>query len=93
MTSKEIDVTCPCCQARLTVDTRTSQVMRARPAEQHGDQPKDAWAEAQAKVRDRTTRSQDRLDTALEQEKTKEARFDELFRKAAEKRKRLEDET
>lgn len=91
MSAKEIDVICPCCQARLTVDTRTSQVMRARPVEKPGDAPKDAWEEAQAKVRDRTARSQNRLESALEEEKTKEGRFDELFRKAAEKRKRLED--
>lgn len=91
MSAKEIDVICPCCQARLTVDTRTSQVMRARPVEKPGDTPKDAWEEAQAKVRDRTARSQNRLESALEEEKTKEGRFDELFRKAAEKRKRLED--
>lgn len=91
MSAKEIEVTCPCCQARLTVDTRTSQVMRAKPVEQPGEAPKDAWAEAEAKVRERSARSQDRLSSALEQEKSKEGRFDELFRKAAEKRKRLED--
>lgn len=91
MSSKEIEVVCPCCQARLTVDVRTAQVMRSKALEAPGAAPVDVWAAAQEKVRDRTARSQDRLESALEQEKTKEDRFDELFRKASEKRKRLEE--
>jgi len=89
MSSKEIDVTCPCCSARLSVDVRTGQVMkRTLPVKEGaGEAPKDAWASAQDRVRERTEGGKRKLESALDYERTKEARFDELFKQATEKRK------
>jgi hypothetical protein len=88
MSSKEVDVTCPCCTARLTVDVRTGQVLKRQlPAKEGAQGPaKDAWESAQDRVRERTAEGKRKLDSALDYERTKEARFDELFKKATEKR-------
>ncbi len=87
MPVKEVDVTCPCCSARLTVDVLSGQVLRKKPAQKEGEgaAPKDAWEAAQERVRGRSSDSAKKLEGALEYERTKEARFDELFRKATEK--------
>jgi hypothetical protein len=89
MSSKEIEVTCPCCSARLSIDVRTSQVMKRQPPvkEGAGEPAKDAWASAQDRVRERTEGGKRKLESALDYERTKEARFDELFKQATEKRK------
>ena len=94
MDAKQIDVTCPCCNTRLTVDVRTAQVLRrsapegARQEAGTGGEGKDRWASAQEKVRERTKSGEDRLESALEQERGKSKRFDELFEKAREKHTR-----
>ena len=86
MSKKQIDVSCPCCSARLTIDVNTAQVMRTVLPEAADGKPKsDQWESAQERVRERTTKSMDKLESALEGERTKEARFDEIFRKAKEK--------
>jgi len=89
MSSKEVDLTCPCCSARLTVDIRTGQVLKRKLAPKEGapEAPKDAWESAQDRVRDRTTEGKRKLESALDYERTKEARFDELFKQATEKQK------
>lgn len=95
MSSKEVDVTCPCCTARLTVDVRTGQVIKRRMPVKEGaeESPKDAWQSAQDRVRERSAEGKRKLESALDYERTKEARFDELFKKATEKRaKKPEDE-
>ncbi|MBK7642397.1 MAG: hypothetical protein IPJ19_05025 [Planctomycetes bacterium] len=87
MSSKEVEVTCPCCSTQLTVDVRTGQVLRRKlAAKGDGDAaPKDAWESAQERVRDRTAESKRKLESALDYERTKEARFDELFKNATDK--------
>ncbi len=94
MTSREIEVTCPCCSARLVVDARTSQVMKStRKEELSGEVPaKDRWADAAGKVQARTKSGQDKLESALEYERTKEQRFNELFKKATDKNTRKQDD-
>jgi hypothetical protein len=86
--SKEVEVTCPCCTARLTIDVRTGQVLKRQAPVKPGtgEPPKDAWESAQDRVRERTAEGKRKLDSALDYERTKEARFDELFKKATEKR-------
>lgn len=93
MSAKQIDVTCPCCSSRLTVDVLTGHIMRTvRPSEGGGGEASaDRWGSAQEKVRERTTSGQDKLESALEHERTKESRFDELFKKAQEKHSRRKD--
>jgi hypothetical protein len=83
MGSKEIEITCPCCAARITVDAATGKTLRSREAKPGGKT--DAWESAQENVRQRTTRGADKLESALENERGKADRLDELFRKAQEK--------
>ena len=91
MSAKDIEVRCPCCATRLLVDVATGKILKTMsapdPAAQQPDAPpgKDRWESAQKRVRERTTSSTQKLESALEAERTKEARFDELFKKAREK--------
>jgi hypothetical protein len=90
---KEVEVTCPCCTARLTIDVRTGQVLKRQvPTKEGAGEPaKDAWESAQDRVRERTAEGKRKLESALDYERTKEARFDELFKKATEKKARNPD--
>jgi hypothetical protein len=90
MTGKQIDVTCPCCSARITVDVTTGAVMRTQRAE--GAPGGDTWAAAQETVRGRTKSGADKLESALQEERGKKDRLDDLFRKAQEKLKRPDEE-
>jgi hypothetical protein len=94
MSAKQIDVTCPCCSTRLTVDVGTGQVLRRIGPEtaEAGGPDKDRWISAQERVRERTKSGEDKLASALDQERGKAARFDELFQKAREKNVRKGDE-
>ena len=87
MSAKQIDVTCPCCSTRLTVDVLTGQILRRSSSEasEAGTPGKDRWVSAQERVRERTTSGEDKLESALDHERGKSARFDELFQKAREK--------
>jgi hypothetical protein len=94
MSAKQIDVTCPCCSTRLTVDILTGHVLRrSQPAvAEAGSEGKDRWSSAQERVRDRTKTGEDKLESALEHERGKAKRFDSLFDKAREKHTREEGE-
>lgn len=91
MTEQQLEVTCPCCSSRLWIDTRTSKVVRSRrPGELDAETGKPKvdeadWSDALGKVRQRTESGEGRLDSALERERGKGARLDELFKKAKEK--------
>jgi hypothetical protein len=92
MGPKQIDVTCPCCRTRLTVDVLTRQILR-RTAPDAADAPEEGegaldegrWDAAQDQVSARKRSGPDKLDQALAEERGKEARLDDLFRKATEK--------
>jgi hypothetical protein len=90
MSAKQIDVTCPCCSARLSIDVTTGSVMRSRLPETSAGG--DVWGAAQETVRGRTKSGADKLESALEEERGKKDRLDDLFRKAQEKLKRGEDD-
>jgi hypothetical protein len=94
MSLKEIELNCPCCAARLTVDIRTGQVLKRQDAPKEGstDPAKDRWQSAQERVRERSLEGNRKLESALDYERTKEARFDELFKKATEKQAEPPDE-
>ena len=94
MSSREIELTCPCCSARLVVDTRTAQVMKTvRKDEVSGEKPAaDRWSSAEAKVRDRSQSGLDKLDSALEYERGKKDRFDDLFKKATDKHRKKDED-
>jgi hypothetical protein len=94
MSAKQIDVTCPCCSTRLTVDVLSGQILRRSGPEASaaGESGKDRWVSAQERVRERTTSGEDKLESALDHERGKSARFDELFQKAREKHASQADE-
>ena len=95
METKEVQVACPCCEVQLTIDVRTSKVVRwNRPAEEDElgkAQPRD-FDEMSQKVAGRMTDAVDKFDQNLAREKRRGADLDELFRKANEKLKDEDDD-
>jgi hypothetical protein len=59
--------------------------MRTTQRDERGPESKKSWDAAQERVRQRTQTGADKLESALESERGKAARYDELFRKAADK--------
>ena len=101
MGSKQIDVVCPCCNTRLTVDVLTRKIMRhAAPAQidETGKAVLDMgrWDSAKDRVAGRRETSADKFDSALGQEKTRSGDLDDLFdkakRKVQERKQQLEDD-
>ena len=91
MSAKEIEVTCPCCRSQLSIDVLTAKVLRhARPPE--GQEPVDRWASAQEQVRGRSASGTEKLDRALDSERGKKDRLDDLFRQAQEKLRRTDED-
>ena len=93
METKQIEVSCPCCAARLTIDLRTQRVMRSRPKEQVDEtgKPKVSeadWSDAFGKVKDREEKREDKMGSMLEQERRRSADLEDRFRAA---KKRLEE--
>jgi hypothetical protein len=97
MTAKQIDVTCPCCSTRITVDVATAQVLRHVRPEDVDEQGRTRggaarWDSARERVRDRSGRTDEVLDQALSDERRRRASFDDLFRAASDKARRPPDE-
>lgn len=60
--------------------------------EAEGSAPsRDKWSAAQSKVEERSKGGLDKLERALDQERGKKDRFDELFKKATDKHKPKQD--
>jgi len=96
MESKQLEIACPCCSSRLLVDVRTGKVLRTLRAEQLDEQGKPVvqeadWDHALGRVQERLSTQEDRIEAALERERNKGSRLDELFRKASEKLDEEED--
>ena len=97
---KEIEVDCPCCDARLLIDVRTRAVLRHTPKAELDEFGKPggtaAWDRAQARVTEREGRGTDAFDDALALEQSREKKYDDLFEKAKakvdDKKKQVEDE-
>lgn len=90
MDVKEIEVDCPCCATRLTVDVLTRTVLRSTPRERIDATGKarvdpDRWGVATGRVSGRGGEAQDKFDQALSYEKGKEAHLDELYDAARKK--------
>jgi hypothetical protein len=92
MSAKQIEITCPCCSSKLVVDVLTAKVMRTERADPAAAADKDVWSSAQDRVRGRTASGLDKLDKALESERGKKDRLDDLFRKAKEKLQRPDED-
>jgi hypothetical protein len=92
METKQIEVVCPCCTNRLSIDLRTQKVVRSRPKEQLDETGKPVigekdWSDAFGKVKAREEGRDDRLGSMLEQERR---RPDDLERRFREARERLD---
>lgn len=87
---RQIDVVCPCCRSRLSVDVRTRQVLRTLRAEEQGPGgegrlSETRWDSAHKRVAERDGAATDRFDEALASERDKQTRLEDLFRQAREK--------
>jgi len=90
MSVKEIDVTCPCCNSRISVDVRTQKIVRWLREEQldEAGKPKvdeSDWSSALGRVEGRQGRAEDKFDQALGKERSRARDLDELFRRSHEK--------
>ncbi len=93
METKQIDVSCPCCNTRLTVDVLTRTVLRHAPPEQLDETGKpvldeNRWDSANQKVAGRKQDATDKFDAALGKERSREQDLDDLFEKAKKKANR-----
>ena len=91
MPAKQIEVDCPCCDARLLIDVLTSKVLRHSLPEQRDELGKPMldegrWEKAQERIRARKGRAgEDKFDAAIGREKNRSADLDDLFKKAQDK--------
>jgi hypothetical protein len=97
MQKKQIQVDCPCCSSRLTIDVLTHTVMRADSPQELDETgkprvPEKRWDKARGRVDARSAGAGDRLDAALDSERSKADRLDDLFDKARQKVQRREQE-
>ncbi len=96
MDNKQLEIACPCCQSRLAVDVRTGAVVRAvRPAQtDETGRPivrEEDWSTAVDKVRQRSDGAASKLDAALQKEREKSSRLDDLFKQASDKLKQSDE--
>jgi uncharacterized Zn finger protein (UPF0148 family) len=97
MDTRQIEITCPCCQNRLTVDVRTERVMRAAAPKELDEtgRPKVGdkdWEQAFSKVKDRETSGTGKLDQFLDSERGKAKRLEDKFLEAQRKLKKPDEE-
>jgi len=97
MQKKQIQVDCPCCSSKLTIDVLTQTVMRAISPQELDETgkprvPGQHWEQAQERVEGRSQGAVDKMDAALDAERSKAERFDDLFEKAQKKVRRREEE-
>jgi len=95
MGAKQVEIRCPCCRTQLLVDVLTGTILRSaapRDVDETGKAVLDEgrWDSARERVGGRATAAADKLEQALESERTKEERLDDLFRKARDKADRRE---
>ncbi len=97
MEIKDVDVTCPCCGTRITVDVRTRKLLRSRPPKELDESGKPKvgqkdWDQITSNVEGRLGKAADMFEDGLAKEKTREQDLDDLFRKAQDKAKKPEAE-
>ena len=90
MSAKEIEVVCPCCDSRLTIDVLTRTVLRSAGAQETDEFGKirvdeSRWDQAASRVKKRDDGAGDRLDDALEKERDRASQLDDLFDRARKK--------
>lgn len=90
METKQIEIDCPCCDTRLTIDVRTRTVLKHAPRaalDETGKVKLDEgrWDQALGRTASRVDEAGSKLNKALEDERAKESRLDDLFDKANKK--------
>ena len=86
METKEIAVTCPCCESRIAVDVRTQKILTWRRASELDKDGKPVvteadWTKANEDVAGRMQRSEDAFDAGLSREKKRSQDLDDLWKK------------
>ncbi len=84
MSKKELEVTCPCCESRLSIDRLTSKVMRVRRPEEldAAGKPKVSdgdWDQISSRVEGRLGTAKSKFDDGLARERSKVRDLDALF--------------
>ena len=79
--SRDLDITCPCCQTRLLVDAATGVVLR----EDRKKRPKKSFDEALAAEKARRLQRDDAFGKALTSQKNQQALLDRKFEEAIKK--------
>lgn len=97
MDTKQLEISCPCCKSRLAVDVRTGAVVRAVRPEQTDETGRPVvveadWSTAVDKVKQRNDGAGSKLDAALQKEREKSSRLDDLFKQARDKLNKSSDE-
>jgi len=90
MIPKQIEITCPCCDTRLTVDVLTATVLRHAPPERLDDTGKPIldegrWDSAATRVQGRLAKGGTEFEDALQRERRREQDLDDLFERAKRK--------
>lgn len=94
---KDAQVVCPCCDSRIEVDVRTGKILRWRRPEELDETGKPIvresdWKDASQRVSGRLGEAQDRFDSSVDKEKSREQDLDDLFRKAQDKLQKKKEE-
>ena len=85
MDQKELAVRCPCCDSRIVVDVRTSQVLSWSPAGEVDatGRPKateQGWSAAQERAKGKLGAGLDKFEAGLKREQQREKDLDDLWR-------------
>ena len=78
---RELDIVCPCCETRLSVDAETGVVLH----EDRKKKPRPSFENALAEERQRQAESDDLFGKALASERNNRALLERKFEKALEK--------
>ena len=90
MSAKELEVVCPCCRQRLTVDVASGRVLRSLSPERTDAAGRPVvdpagWDQALESVRERPGATGNKLSAALDRERTRAQDLEDLFRRARER--------
>ncbi len=96
MDDKQLEIACPCCATRILIDLRTGTILRSRRREELDPTGKPVvgeadWTDALGKVQRRTVEAPSKLDDALQKERDKRSRLDDMFKQANDKLKKKEE--
>lgn len=83
---KRLEITCPCCAARLVVDAETGLVLH-----KEGKKPDLSFEEALEKEKSRKARSDDMFRKAFDQERQRHSALNKKFEEALRSKDELDD--